>query len=288
MELRIEKLTLPEVINFNFSELKQEITNVTANYANLVYDEGQMREAKKDVAALRKFTKALSDERIRVKKEILKPYDAFEAKVKELTGIVDSAIDNIDSQIKGAEEKRKKEKAQKIEEHWFEVLAADKVPEGVEYRRIFEDRWLNASVSLKTACDEMDARLEQIASELATLANLPEFGFECIEVYKNTLNLTTALNEGRRLSEMAKRAEEARRAAEEAKAAKAKQQEEQLPSQISFTDHKSFEECMNPPEAEEKPQMQWVAFRALLSAEDAAALRDFFQMRDIRFEPIKG
>ena len=109
MELKLKEITFPEVIEFNYEELKQEITERVASYKNLVYTDDQIKDAKKDVAALRKFTKALSDERIRVKKDLLKPYEDFEAKVKELTAIVDESIKNIDNQVKGYDEQKKAE-----------------------------------------------------------------------------------------------------------------------------------------------------------------------------------
>lgn len=87
MELRIKSMSFPEAIEFNFEQLKQELTDKAEQYKGLVYTDDQVQDAKKDVAALRKFTKALSDERIKVKKECMKPYEEFEAKIKELSAI---------------------------------------------------------------------------------------------------------------------------------------------------------------------------------------------------------
>ena len=71
-----------------------------------------------------------------------------------------------------------------------------------------------------------------------------------------------------------------------------------MPGQMEFTDAKSFEQCMNPPVEEIPPheafetlrndsiQKQWVSFSALLSTEDALALRAFFESRNIEFKPV--
>ena len=71
MELRIKSMSFPEAIEFNFEQLKQELTDKAEQYKGLVYTDDQVQDAKKDVAALRKFTKALSDERIKVKNCLL-------------------------------------------------------------------------------------------------------------------------------------------------------------------------------------------------------------------------
>ncbi len=43
MELRINTWKSPEVIDFNFEELKEEITNKSALYKNMVYTDEQSR-----------------------------------------------------------------------------------------------------------------------------------------------------------------------------------------------------------------------------------------------------
>lgn len=277
MELKIKTPTFPEVIEFNFEELKTEITKKASDYVSLVYTDDQIKDAKKDIAALRKFTKALSDERIRIKNECLKPYEEFEAKIKELDGIVQKAITNIDSQIKAADEKKKQEKLDAISEY-FESCEK---PFEVKLETIMDQKWLNASVSMKSVKAAIDSIIESFREGLSALQNLPEFSFEAIEVYKTTLDLNKAINEGHRLSEMQKRkaeyeAEQARKKA----AAEANKQKEE------FARHR------NPPETEpvkDKPaeqERQWIGFRALLTVQDALALKSFFESRNIKFESI--
>lgn len=275
MELKIKQLTIPEVIEFNFEELKQEITNRAAMYTNMVYTDDQIKEAKADRANLNKFVKALSDERIKVKKQCMKPYEEFEAKVNELTRIVQEPISMIDRQVKEYEDQKKQEKLEAIKEYWAELLQSDKIPEALTFAQIFNEKWLNASVPMKSVQEEINAKLEQIEKDIATLSDLPEFGFEAKEVYKTTLDINKALNEGRRLSEIQKRkaeheAEQSRLKAEE-EARKADPQPQ--PAQEGF---------MNQPEQEK----EWISFAALLSTEDALALKEFFESRNIEFKAI--
>lgn len=286
MELKVKTPTFPEVIEFNFQELKQEITERASAYVNLVYTDDQIADAKKDRATLNKFVKALSDERIKIKKECLKPYEDFEKKIKELDGIVNQAIRNIDSQVKGYEEQKKTEKLEKIKEYWQEK----KKPFGIEFERIMDARWLNASVSLKSVQTAIDMMFDKINLDLDTLQNLPEFSFESIEVYKTTLDLNKAIKEGQRLSEMAKRKAEEERLAAERKAEQERQKAEaefakhmnplEEPCEIP---HEAFEDCRQNQKA---PERTWISFKALLSVEDATALKEFFDSRNITFHAI--
>ncbi len=280
MELKVKKPTFPEVIEFNFMELKNEITERASTYMNLVYTDDQIQDAKKDRATLNKFVKALSDERIKIKKECLKPYEDFEKKIKELDGIVNKAIQNIDSQVKAYDEQKKAEKLEQIQEYWNRVTCPD---HPLTLQRVMDSKWLNSTVSMKSIQESINGILAKYASDISTLQNLPEFSFEAIEVYKSSLDLNKALNEAHSRSEMEKRKAEAKRLEAERKAEQERQKAEA-----------EFAKNMNPPVeepvvVEEKPTeplKEWITFSALLTTEDALALRDFFQSRNIEFVAV--
>lgn len=264
MELRVTKPTFPEIIEFNFSELKEEITKKASEYLNLVYTEDQIQDAKKDLATLRKFTKALSDERIKVKKECLKPYEDFEAKIKELDAIVGGAITNIDGQVKAYDEKKKFEKKEAIEAYFMGRNPFD----WLKLEQIFSDKWLNASVKMPNVTAEIDSAIEQIEKNLDTLSNLPEFGFEATEEYKQSLDINKAISEGHRLAEIQKR----------------KAEQEAAQARPTTTDSEMVEEVQK--STDEVIRKSWIRFQALLSTEDALALKNFFDSRNIQFEKI--
>lgn len=278
MELKVKTPTFPEVIEFNFQELKQEITERASAYVNLVYTDDQISDAKKDRATLNKFVKVLSDERIKIKKECMKPYEDFEKKIKELDGIVNQAIKNIDSQVKGYEEKKKAEKQEAIQEYWNRVTSPD---HPLTLQRVMNPKWLNASTSMKSIQEEINGILAKYAEDIATLQNMPEFSFEAVEVYKTTLDLNKAISEGKRLAEMAKRKaeHEAEMERQKAEAAQhmippAKEEPEELPFD-GFENEKPTE-----------PLREAICFRAYLTPDDALALKDFFNSRGIPFERV--
>ena len=137
---------------------------------------------------------------------------------------------------------------------------------------------------MKSVTDDLAGKLEAIKNDLATLSNLPEFGFEASEVYKTTLDINRALNEGRRLAEIQKRKEEQERLRKEAEEraraeAEAKKLEEAQQKPVP-------EDFMNPPVEEEQAQAQWINFSAFLTVAQAVELREFFERRKIEFKAI--
>lgn len=280
MELKIKQPTFPEVIEFNFDELKNEITDRVAMYTNLVYTEKQVKQAKVDRANLNKFVKALSDERIRVKKQCLQPYEAFEAKVNELARIVQEPIALIDEQVKGYEEKQKQEKKEAIKALWNE----QDVPDGLTLEAIWDERFLNVSFNMTHVKQVFTDAIDKFNRDIATLSNLPEFGFEAVEVYKTTLDVNKAINEAQRMSQIAKakaEREAAMRKIKEEQKAKAAEAE-QIPGQVKFSDTKSFDSIVE----DAKPARQWVKFQAYMTTADALALKEFFNSRQIEFKAI--
>ena len=290
MELRVEPVTFPEVIQFNYEELKAEITSKVEMYKNLVYTgSDQIKDAKADRAALNKLIKAISDERIRIKKDCLKPYDEFERKIRELTDIVNEPVQLIDKQIKEYEQTLKEEKRKEIEA-LFETIGFQAF---VKLEMIWDEKWLNASVSMKSIEDAMRARLNEISTAVFTLNKLPEFGFEALELYKETLDLPKAIEKAQHMSEIAKKKaqyeaeEKARREAEEARAKQIAQ--EQASQQLEQPAEQMVMDLVPqeaPAQQELEPSKEWIRFAALLTTEDALALKEFFQSRNIEFRAI--
>ena len=85
MQLKMSDYQLPEKILFNYDELKQDLLEKVSMYETLVYTDDQIKDAKADKAALNKLKKALNDERIRLEKEYMGPFNEFKAKSMRLS-----------------------------------------------------------------------------------------------------------------------------------------------------------------------------------------------------------
>lgn len=271
MELKINPVMIPEKIEFNYDELKAELVERVHLYETTVYSDDQIKAAKADRSQLNKLKKALNDERIRRQKEYMKPFEDFAAKINEIIAIIDKPVAMIDMQVKDYEERKKKEKAADIEKYFRTVNPFDWLHIGM----IFNKKWLNASVAMKTVQADIMAELSRIQNEYGTLSNMPEFGFEAAEVYKDTLDMSRALNEAKRLSELQRRKEEAEKLRKEQEFADAMNAPE-LPAEL--------------PVENEVPETQtagqWISFTAFLTVQQALQLKDFFNRNKIEFRPI--
>lgn len=294
MELRVNEVTIPEKISFNYEELKAELTEKVAFYETLVYTDDQVKDAKADRATLNKLKKTLNDERIRREKEYMQPFNEFKAQVNEIIGIIDKPIAVIDKQVKEFEDQKKANKQNAIEE----LFATIGFQNFVTLEKIWDPKWFNASVSMKSIEEQMRSRMYQIGDDVLTLHNLPEFGFEATEVYKQTLDINKAIKEAQRMAEItkAKAEAEARRKAEEETRKAAEEARRKAEERAAEEQRAAMAKAMTPPEdaqpapveeSQPEPQKMVVKFEVELTTEDATALREFFQSRNITFRAIK-
>lgn len=292
IELKVNEIAIPDAISFNYDEIKLELAETLQKYESMVYSADQMKAAKADKAALNKLRKALNDERIRREREYMAPFMDFKAKIAELISLVDKPVMAIDTQVKAYEEQKKEEKRQQIQEYFENECD---FPEWLKLERIFVPSWLNATCSMKTVEGDLKAMQEMICKELAALAEMPSFGFEATEVYKQTLNLSAAINEGKRLADIqARKAEQERLKAEAEKAAEAEKQAQlaaavgtmvEIATEAVAAD--DLEQQVDDLQNERHDDLkQWISFRALLTVPQAIELRDFFKARGIEFTKI--
>lgn len=281
MELKMNEYQLPQNISFNFEELKAELTEKVRLYETIAYTDDQIQEAKKDRANLNKLKKVLNDERIRREKEYMAPFNTFKAQINEIIGVIDKPVAVIDKQVKAYEDQKKQEKKEKIKELWDSLDA----PDGLTFDDVFQEKFLNASCSMKNISQYFEDDIKRFTRDLETLAALPEFGYEAKMVYLSTHDINKALAEGQRMAQVQKQkaeyeAAQARKAAEETR----KQQAEQATAaagEIAFNNAPDVAA-----QVPTEPAKQWVSFQALLSTEDALALKAFFEERNIEFKPV--
>lgn len=285
MELKIEAYQLPQPVKFNFEELKMELEAKAKEYASVVYTEDQVKLAKEDRASLNKLKKALNDERIRMEKEYMVPFNDFKAKINEIIGIIDKPVLAIDSQIKAYEQQKLEQRKADI----LEMFDGFEHPDWLSINQIYGMKWSNASFSMNAVRVEMGAKIDTINADVDTLSKLPEYGFEAVEAYKSSLDINKALNEAYRLADMAKakkayEAEKARLDIQRDEAKKAAE-EVQIPGQVSFADAASFDKIAEEVQTKEKPKT-WVKFEAFLTIDQARELKQFFDDRAIDFRAI--
>ena len=265
MELTVNPIPQMPPITFNYDELKAQIAERTNEYKTLVYTAEQIDLAKKDRSHLNALKKALSDERIRRKKEYLEPFETFESQVKELCTLIDEPVQLIDKQIKEYEEKEKAEKREKC----VEIFNTIEHPAWLKYEQIENVKWYNKTTSLASITKEIETIIESVNSSMFALSQMPEFAFEAIEEFKRTLDMQSAINEGRRLRDIQKRKEEA----------------EKIPF---LATPEEVTEIKPDEDEDEEPKRFWVKFEAFLSYEEAMELKTYFKFSHITYRQIEG
>lgn len=289
MQLEVKEYQLPAEIQFNFDEIKAEISEKLQKFENLVYTDEQIKEAKADRSSLNKLKKALQDEKIRRKKEYLKPFEDFENKINEIIKLIDAPVGLIDKQVKEFEEKKKADKRIEIGAFW----ETTEHPEWLTLTRIFDERWLNATYTMKQIQADITGWINRVNSELETLEQLDSFSFEAIDVYKRSLDMNQAIAEGKRLADIQKRKEEAERRKAEIETEKKWEEMQKASAEAPQTSTAPSNEEAEEIHTEEKKAEEtaqsgavWLNFSALLTIDQALKLKKFFEDNNIEFKKI--
>ena len=303
MELQIYNPTDENAIkkiDWNYEELKQEITTRANDYKTLVYTDDNIKDAKSDRANLNKFIKVLDTKRKDVKKMMLEPYTEFESQVKELIGIIGEANNNIDSQVKAYEQKKRDEKLVKVQEIYDGIFGDSDLLSILTWDKVFKPTYLNATTTLKSIKTEMTELFERVTNELNIINNDDgEYQFEMKQKYIETLNITEALMvkqtyeenarrkaeyEARRKAELEER--QAREKAEAEKLAEAgKKEPEQKQESVSQTVEEEAQEERTEENQEEKTHT--IVIRVCGTGNQLNALGEFLTKNNIKYEQIQ-
>jgi len=276
MELKIynpsEENGFLKAIEWNYDELKAELSQKLEDYKGLVYTEEQIKEAKADRAKLNALATAIDSKRKEIKKQCLQPYEQFEAQIKDLLALIKEPVSLIDTQIKDFEEEKKKKKLEEVK-GLFEKLKteAGEELEFISFEQVFEDKFLNASTSLKQVETVINNIFNSVKCNLKTIAELKDYTFEATEVYKETLNLNTALEKAKYMVDIAER----------------KKVEEEKREQEKSEEIK--EVAPDSQEAEEPAtdvKREWTAFEAYLSTEEAKMLAAWLKLNNIKIRRV--
>ena len=246
-------------IGWNKQEIMDAVASITEQYEGLTYTEEQMQDAKKDRATLNAMRKAISDRRIEVKKALLAPYDAFEAEVKEVVALIDKPIAMIDEQTSAYEEKLKEDKRNELIEFFKENVG--ELDGTLTFDMIFNPKWLNKSVSLKSCKEEISSSISKTETDVRAIDTMIEEKYRAYAkdfYFRKGRNMTSVLNEVGRMQEIDRKAEEERLAKEEAEERRREQEAAEKAEPINppiepETEQKTAENVTETPESVSNP-----------------------------------
>ena len=274
-------------IKWNNEELKAEIAKAVEDYQNLVVTPETEKDCKDTRAKLNKLRTAIEDTRKEMKRRVNEPYAIFEKQVKEVEAPIDQAMQNLDKQLAEIKVMRQEAKRKQIKEAYEKGIA----PEWLKLEQIWDEKWLNVSVSMNDIIKSIDEKISHINANLGVIANLPEFAFEAEELYKQTLDFKGAVEKAKQMSDIQKRkaAEAARKATEEAskaqEQAKQEQPEKVLPKEEQNGAVEATKQPLNGVE-QEQPKKFTFTFQTTLTAAQAAALGNFCKEQGITLTRI--
>lgn len=269
---------LPKVIGFNFEELKAELTARLDYYNSLVVTEDTVKEGKAERAKLSKLREAVEAKRKEVKREYMAPYTDFESKVKELVAIIDAPIAAIDGQLKAFDDLRREEKRAEIQKTYAALVPAE-MQTILPLERIFDPKWLNATVKINAVEAELAAMVQQTEDDLQVLDMVePEFAAAVRARYMETLSIGTAL---RYKQTLVAAAEAAKRRAEAMAAPAAAPAQEPEPVQEAPDVH-----VVEPVQDEEPVKLYRLRLEIHVTKYQANALKRFLEENGIAYMKI--
>jgi len=279
---------LPAKIEFNFEEMKAELSKKLVYYNTLVVTEDSIKDAKNDKAKLNKLFKAVEDKRKDVKKACLAPYEQFEKQCKELLELIQQPITSIDKQIKVFEDIEQQQKWKQITEYYNTEVK--ELKDLVPLEKIVSSKWKNKTEPLESVNNAIGDTLERIRGELETISTLHSpYEQQIKDVYLNDYNLSKALMEQKRLEERQKQIEEMERQKEErrkqAEEAERKRQEELRARQEE--QQRTAQNVPEPTHQAEPEQILSGTFRVTGTKSQIIALNAFLKSNNIKFEIVK-
>lgn len=213
---------LPQQINGNFDELKKSLELAMQKYNSIVVTPESIAAATKTRANLNKLKTAIDKRRIEIKNKWCAPLEVFESKAKDLTALIDEPIGIIDKQVKAFESQRIEEKRTALFEQYSTLIGDLDIP----FERFFDDKgkWKNKGEKLDSLISDLKEKISRCKSDIKIIEKTcGNYVAACQQKYLDTLNISDALAEFKKLEELDKRraiieAEEKKRAEEKAKA----------------------------------------------------------------------
>ena len=181
----------PSEVKINFEEVKAFLEEKMSIYDGAFFTEESKKEAKKEVAYLRKIKSSMQDKLKALKKQCLQPYEETKIKVDELIELVDKPINHINAQVIEYEKKRIEEKRERIKAIFIEINSLSEV----RLDKIYNSRWENATVKESDIKKEIQERIATIKAGIDTISTFNSLAKDkALEMFLEDYDLVKALS----------------------------------------------------------------------------------------------
>lgn len=167
-------------IDWNKEAFAKQVREIADRYSGelQISTPEDKKKAKEDRTFLNRIKNDIETRRKEIKAAIMEPYDIFEGEVKEGTAELDKVIKSIDSQIKAAEDREKKEKINQIRQYWENHPSRPgsrcALQTLTDWERIKNPEWSKASYSIKKACANIDAAFQTAIDNLKSIESIDD------------------------------------------------------------------------------------------------------------------
>lgn len=206
-ELQIVNFENTDITTWDLPQIKKQLEERLAFYANVVYTDETIKSAKNDRSSLNKLKTAIEGARKAYKAKCLEPYDAIEPQIKELVKLVTDQMDQIDGTVKDYDERQREEKGRAIKTYYDRKAVVLGDYADALYPKLFDKRWTNASTGKSKYEEEILAAIITASADIKTIKawNSP-FEDSLIECYIETLSVEQTKEKLRELEEATQKA----------------------------------------------------------------------------------
>ena len=155
----------------NFEEIRAYLDASLERYRNIVYTDENLKAAKDDKRTLSSLKRKLDDRRKEIKKIYMAPYQKIEAQLKELMGMIDGPLEEIDAFVKQTELNEKQRQMLTIRGFYDEAAAplGDLAGALFDSPAFFDPKWENKSTSVKAWQDAIRDKVAQTGQAIKTI-----------------------------------------------------------------------------------------------------------------------
>lgn len=293
-EIKTDLKTIQEQsVAANFDEALAAVRELVAPYKAMVVTPDTLKNAEKDRAALRRMRDRFEETRKAVKKACMEPYTRFETQIKEITGEIDGAVENIDDQVKAFEEQARNEKMTRLRAY-FDAVNAKSAEGFAEFDKIAAKHpdWKNKGCSEEKAQNDIQLELANVEMGLQALRS-PAYGPHVdamMERFAQSYNLADAINTYNQIKRREERRVEAEQRASR-QAVRPQQTEQNAPTYETTreAEERPAEAAQSAPETipAQEPELKRIEFWVEITREQGRLLGAFLRSNGIRYGSVK-
>lgn len=265
------------IITQRLKEVSEDIKQRTQTAMSVVVTEDNIADVKKIRAGLNKEFSEYENVRKTIKKQIMQPYDEFNAQYEEY---ISSAFKNADKDLKGkiddGEQKIKDEKEQELHEYFEELRESMHLENIVKWYDL--QIKVNLSDSQKKLKEQINSKLDAISNEVK-LIELEEYADDIMLEYTKDFNFSRA-----KLEVLNRVAEKKRLEEERLKRQEQEEQDKKLEEKVKEAEDKIV---IPTEEVSVIGEEEFVAaFRIIGTRDQIISVREFMKENNIKFENI--